>query len=180
MRSSSPAPSAALPLVLLCSLISSHAATARAAADPCASFTWDVSRERALFARVPSGRKAGTDSASAPLLTPEHLYRLQLLPVSSVTFVTLPGRSPPALNAFGGLASLEISTPGIYRIAVDAPVWIDVVADGGLMTARQFQGATGCSAPHKIVEFEFPVARELVLQFSGAASSIRLSVSAVP
>jgi hypothetical protein len=149
------------------------------AADPCSGFAWEVSRERALFATSALSMAAGADSASAPVLLPERLYALQLQPLSKVIFLTAPGKSMPADGSYAGLAALRISTPGIYRISVDVPYWIDVVADGGLMSAKGFQGAPGCNAPHKIVEFDFPLARQLMLQFSGPASaSIRVSISA--
>jgi hypothetical protein len=103
---------------------------------------------------------------------------LQLQPQSRVTFLTAPGRKIPADGAYAGLASLQIAAPGAYRISVNLPFWIDVVADGGLMAAKGFQGAAGCAAPHKIVAFDFPVARQVTLQFSGAASSsVRVSIT---
>jgi len=158
---------------LLCS-----AAASAAPAESCAGFSWNVSRERELFQQSAVARSAGSDSAAAPLLAPEQLYELQLLPLSGVVFVALPGRKPASMNDFGGLARLEISTPGIYDIAIDAPVWVDVVADGGTLNAHGFQGSKDCHAPHKIVEFAFPVARELLLQFSGAdADSVRVTVT---
>lgn len=146
------------------------------AADACSSFSWDVRDERTLFASAASPAAAGVDSASAPLLAPGRLYVLQLQPVSSVKFLAAPGRKAPA-SAYAGLASLQITAPGAYRISVNAPFWIDVVADGGLMAAKGFQGAPGCDAPHKIVSFDFPVARQVILQFSGAASSVRVSIT---
>lgn len=149
------------------------------AADPCAAFGWDVAHERALFAQPAASLAAGADSASAPLLLPERLYALQLQPQARVSFVTAPGTNKTAQGAYAGLAGLQIKTPGTYRVAVDAPLWIDVVADGGLMSAKAFRGAPGCDGPHKIVVFAFPVARQLTLQFSNAASgSVRVSITA--
>ncbi|HEY6452968.1 MAG TPA: hypothetical protein VIX87_10265 [Steroidobacteraceae bacterium] len=137
-----------------------------------------MSVERALFAGAPAAMPAGTDTASAPVLAPGRLYALQLHPVAQVSFETTPGRHRAPSDEYAGLAALRIAHPGSYRIAVDAPFWVDVVADGGLMDPRAFQGAPGCSAPHKILEFEFPVARQLVLQFSGAADHVvRLSIT---
>jgi STE24 endopeptidase len=140
------------------------------AADPC--------RERALFAGSTTAVPAGADSASAPVLLPERLYDVQLQPQANVSFVTAPGKSIPADGVYAGIAALQISTPGVYRIAADTSFWIDVVEDGGLASAKGFQGAAGCNAPHKIVEFDFPVARQVMLQFSGAASaSVRVSIT---
>ena len=146
------------------------------AADACSGFTWNVGDERTLFASAASPAPAGADSASAPILAPGRLYVLQLQPVSRVKFLAAPGRKTPE-GAYAGLATLQIAAPGAYRISVNAPFWIDVVADGGLMAAKGFQGAAGCDAPHKIVAFDFPVARQVTLQFSGAASSVRVSIT---
>jgi hypothetical protein len=146
------------------------------AADACSGFTWDVRDERTLFASAASPAAAGADSASAPQLDIGHLYVLQLQPESRVHFVAAPGRKA-AEGAYAGLATVRISAPGAYRVSVNAPFWIDVVADGGLMAAKGFQGVAGCVAPHKIVSFDFPVARQVTLQFSGAASSVRMSIT---
>jgi hypothetical protein len=166
-------------LALLLAIDLNGAALPLLAADPCSGFAWAVGRERALFATPALSLAAGTDSASAPVLVPERLYALQLQPLGKVIFLTAPGKNMPADGSYAGLAALRISTPGTYRISVDVPYWIDVVADGGLMSAKGFQGAPGCNAPHKIVEFAFPLARQVMLQFSGPASaSIRVAISA--
>jgi hypothetical protein len=149
------------------------------AADPCSSFTWDVSRERSLFAGNATSVPAGKDSATAPALAAGKLVLLQLRPTGEVTFVAAPGRKNATDGGYAGLAALDIVTAGTYRIALDAPLWIDVVADGGLVSSTGHQGAPGCS-PHKVVEFEFPVPRRLMLQFSGGGDpSVRVTVTAV-
>jgi hypothetical protein len=149
------------------------------AAETCSEFTWDVTRERALFTGAGKTTAAGVDSASAPLLAPGQLYALQLQPQAKVSFVTAPGRNRATEGSYAGLATLKIATPGAYRISADAALWIDVVADGGLMTAKAFQGAHDCTGPRKIVAFDFPVARQVTLQFSGAENaSVRVSVTA--
>jgi hypothetical protein len=46
------------------------------------------------------------------------------------------------------------------------------------MNTSGHQGASGCTGPRKIVEFEFSVARRVTLQFSGAdAPAIRITVT---
>jgi len=37
------------------------------------------------------------------------------------------------------------------------------------MAATDFQGQHGCSAPHKIVQFDFTAMQPLILQLSGAS-----------
>jgi hypothetical protein len=70
---------------------------------------------------------------------------------------------------------------GSYRVAVDMPFWIDVVSNGALVAAKDFQGQHGCTAPHKIVEFELVGTRPFFLQLSNAAAdSVRLTITATP
>jgi hypothetical protein len=148
------------------------------AADPCSGFTWDVSRELSLFAGPATTLAAGADSAAAPSLAMDRLYSLTLRPLNEVTFVAAPGKSNGAESGYAGLATLDIKAPGRYRFTLDAPAWIDVIADGGAMTTSGHQGASGCNGPRKILEFEFSVARRVTLQFSGADTpAIRLTVT---
>jgi hypothetical protein len=88
--------------------------------------------------------------------------------------VSAPGKSIPADGAFAGLAVFQVAAPGTYRIATDEPFWIDVVLDGQLIASKDYQGAPGCRAPRKIVEFDLPAAKHLVLQLSGASSASTL------
>jgi hypothetical protein len=148
------------------------------AADPCSGFTWDVRRELGLFAGHATPRTAGGDSAAAPTLALERLYSLKLRPLNKVTFVAAPGKRNGAEGGYAGLAALDIKAPGRYRFALDTPAWIDVIADGGAMNPTGHQGASGCTGPRKIVEFEFSVARRVTLQFSGADQpALRITVT---
>jgi hypothetical protein len=151
------------------------------AADACSAFTWDVSRELKLFNGPATALAAGTDSAAAPGLAMERLYALTLRPLNEVTFVAAPGKRNGGESGYAGLATLDIKAPGKYRFALDAPAWIDVIADGGAMNTSGHQGAPGCTGPHKIVEFEFSVARRVTLQFSGAdIPALRLTITPSP
>jgi len=84
-------------------------------------------------------------------------------------------------GAYAGIAVVTVPAPGSYRLAVDIPFWIDVVSEGALVKAKDFQGQQGCSAPHKIVEFELAGAQPFVVQLSGAtADSVRLTITPSP
>jgi hypothetical protein len=162
-------------------LLAAAAAVPVWADDGCLDFKWDVSRERALFASAPAGLQAGKDSMSAPAVVPNRLYSLQLSPQDQVAFKVSPGAKKSATTGYGGLAVLNVSAPGVYRIAIDLPSWVDVVADGALLKAADFQGQHECSAPHKIVEFELQGTRPFVLQFSNAANDkVLLTVTPAP
>ena len=174
--------------------------------DPCAGFSWNVARERALFAAAPQSITAGRELKSTPLLTPDRLYELQLGEQGQVTMPLAPGRKSvgdagyDGQAHYAGLARLQLPRAGSYRISLDQPARplpdvgfrqlnvpgiterktvfspIDVLADGKMLDSSGFQGRPGCLAPHKIVQFALPDGPQLVLQFS-AASVPRLRVS---
>jgi hypothetical protein len=152
-----------------------------AADDPCGGFTWDVHHERELFAAAPHTVAAAATLVAAPALATEHLYALQLLQQGQVSFVVAPGKHRSADGPYAGLARVSVPQAGNYRISLDAPLWIDVLANAAALPARDFQGRPGCSAPHKIVEFELPGNTPLTLQFSGAQSAtVKLAITRSP
>jgi hypothetical protein len=123
---------------------------------------------------------AGTDVKSAPVVLPNQLYRLTLAPQSGVNFSVRQGKKNSD-DAHGGLAILRINTEGSYRVAVDLPVWIDVVTSDSVLQPTDFQGQHGCTAPRKIVEFELKSTKPFLLQFSGAAiDQLLVTVTPVP
>jgi hypothetical protein len=151
------------------------------AQDPCAAFSWDVVHERSLFGAAPESLSAAAEPASAPALSPDKLYQLKLLEQSKDSFAAAPGRKPPAQGAYAGLARLTLQSAGVYRISLDRPAWVDVLADGVAIASKDFQGRPGCDAPHKIVEFVLPAGTPLTLQFSaGSRDTLKVSVSRSP
>jgi hypothetical protein len=154
--------------------------SALAQEDPCGKFSWNIDRERALFAGAPEVVAAGRDATATPLLAPERLYQLELGPAARVTLVLPPGKKASSADAYAGMARLLLAQPGAYRVSVDQPLWIDVVANGKMIDSADFQGRPGCPAPHKIVQYSLPAGVELVLQLSGAVSPrARLTITAV-
>jgi hypothetical protein len=157
------------------------AAAAPSLADDCVDFKWDVSQERALFAGTATTLTAGADAKSAPALQLQHLYDVKLLPQEKVAFPVTPGKKSPRSDSYAGIVSFKIPAAGSYRVSIDMPFWIDVVHDGALVTATDFQGQHGCNSPHKIVMFDLPGTRPFILQLSNAApQSVRLTVTATP
>ena len=162
----------------LCALLGTGAAAAPAD-EPCVGFKWDVSKERALFAASAPAEQAGKSAGSTPVIVPDRLYQLQLLPARQVEFPAHPGKTPGE-GTYAGLAALKISRSGAYRVSVDLPLWIDVAAGGQRVPATDYQGQQRCDAPHKIVQFDLDAARPLILQFSGSIQpTVRLTVTRV-
>lgn len=156
-------------LTVVALAVGGFAVTAQAN-DACLDFKWDVSKERALFAGKPAALTAGKDLQSAPVVVPNRLYELRLVAQAHVTFRVPPAAKMPGSTAYGGVATLKIEMPGSYRIAVDLPLWIDVVSNGTLVAAEDFQGQKDCSAPHKIVTFNLAGVQQFVLQLSNATN----------
>jgi hypothetical protein len=166
--------------VLLLTAAMGFFAMAARAEDGCTDFKWDVSKERALFAGPPTVMQAGTDVKSAPIVLPNHLYQLALAPQSSVNFSVRQGKKTDE-NAHAGLAILRISAEGSYRVAVDLPVWIDVVTADAVLQPKDFQGQHDCAAPRKIVEFDLKGTKPFLLQLSGAAiGQVLITVTPAP
>lgn len=166
-------------LFLFIGLTAASPAT-RADGDGCVGFKWDVSKEHVLFGGTARVLSAGADPKSAPVLLPQHLYELRLLPQSTVAFAASPGKATPE-ESYAGVAALKIDVAGDYRVSANLPLWIDVAADGNLATVEDFLGLHGCDAPRKIVLFDLRGAKKFLLQLSGAdQAAIRLTVTKAP
>jgi hypothetical protein len=149
--------------------------------ESCVDFKWDVAQERTLFAGNADPLAAGTDSKSAPVVLLNHLYALQLSPQEKVAFAVAPGKKVPAPGSNAGIVTFKLPAGGAYRIAIDMPFWIDVVSNGALVDAKDFQGQRGCSAPHKILEYDLIGTRPFFLQLSNAKpDSVRVTITAAP
>jgi len=148
--------------------------------DPCDAFKWDVRHERTLFGQQPHPLAAGQKVAAAPTVVIDQLYELKLPVQAEVAFLT-PGKKPKSDEAYAGLARLTIRSTGVYRISLDQPVWVDVVTNGTVVTAKDHQGSRGCNAPHKIVEFQLSAGVPVTLQFSGASvATAKLAITRSP
>ena len=146
--------------------------------DPCGAFTWDVHHERALFATKPQILTGGQTVAAAPTLTVDRLTQVELKGQSEVRFPEPPGKKRGAGQAYAGLARLTVDTEGVYRISLDQPLWVDVIANGAVIPAKYFQGRPGCNAPHKVVEFVLPARLPITLQLSGGGvTTVRITVT---
>ena len=167
-------------LLLFSALALATLSAASAADSGCDGFQWNVTRERALFAMPPTSLRSAPEPASAPPLSAGVLYELAVAPQDGLHLVAAPGKHASFDGAHGGFALLQVPSPGLWRIALSEAGWIDVIASGQTLAARDFQGQHDCAAPRKVVEFELP-AGNAVLQLTGIRSqSIRIALTAAP
>lgn len=166
---------------ILVAVLSSTAGAKIWADETCVDFKWDVTSERALFAATGAALAAGRDPKSAPTVLLNHLYELKLMPQDQVTFAATPGKKTPAAGTNAGIVTFSLPASGSYRVSIDMPFWIDMVSNGALVAAKDFQGQHDCRPPHKIVEFELVGTRPFFLQLSGAVpDSVRVTITATP
>jgi hypothetical protein len=147
------------------------------AADPCARYKWDVTRERALFADAASPVTGAKDGQAPPRIAIGRAYRVELAPAGQVVFPAAPGKTFPAEGRYSGVVAFTVPVAGSYRVAVDQPLWIDVVTDSHLVTPTDYEGEHGCDAPRKIVQFPLDAHKTLLLQLSGAGEpAVRITI----
>jgi len=175
-------PRRVLPLVFLLLGFSVALAAPAPDDDTCAAFTWDVRHEHTLFGQKARTLAAGNAAPTAPTLSTDQLFQLQLQAQPAVTFVRPPGRKAPTDGTtYAGLARLSVKTAGVYRIALDEGVWVDAIANDSLIETKDFQGRHGCNAPHKIIEFVLPAGTPITLQFSGGRTpAVKVTVTRSP
>jgi hypothetical protein len=163
--------------VVTLAVVSAGLSAARAD-DACSGFKWDVSKEHALFASTSLSEPAGKSIQSAPTIGLDRLYELKLIAQKDADFSLTPGKKAPSDSSFAGLVSFKVASAGSYRISVDAPLWIDVVDDGKLVRARDYEGQHDCNAPQKIVVFDLNANVPLTLQLSAAPQDkVRLTIT---
>jgi hypothetical protein len=154
---------------------------AKSAAEGCAAFTVNLARE---FAAMKTQATLVTASAD-PKVNPVRLKEGQhvtatLVPQESVKFAAAPARQRQAQSATAGLLFFKSGAAGHYRIALTSRHWIDVLDGGKAIDSLSHEGHGGCESFHKVVEFELPANRDLVIQLSDDdAATVDVLVTAV-
>ena len=87
--------------------------------------------------------------------------RLALSPTALVSYSAQPGKTASD-ETFGGMATIEISTAGVYRVALGGPAWVDVVRDGAVLPSTAHGHGPDCTDIRKIVDFELSPGRYIV------------------
>lgn len=147
------------------------------AEEACAGFKWEVRRELALFSGVAEPVSAAREVSAAPVIAVGTLYEAALPPQEEVRFAAPPSKKMLVDGASGGVMRFRVPKAGRYRVALSRGFWVDVVDGSQLVSSIDFGGVPGCEAPRKIVIYELPEGRDLVLQLgAGIESTIRVAV----
>ena len=151
------------------------------AAEGCTAFTWNLTREFAAMKSPASLLAASADPKINPVRLKEGQHvTATLSPQGSITFAAPPAHQRKADNATAGLLFFRSGAAGHYRISLTSHHWIDVLDGGKPIDSLSHEGHGGCEAIHKVVEFELPANRELVIQLSGDdAATVGVVITAV-
>jgi hypothetical protein len=147
-------------------------------AEDCA-FKWDIHQEHALFVGTAKPATASTSAAAPTSVTLGALYQIKLWPAESVSYDLPPGKKMLTEGTFAGLVAFHVPATGAYRVALDAPFWIDVVANHQLVGTKDFGGPQNCpGGPRKLVEFNLKADTNYLLQISGAsAEQVKVAIT---
>jgi hypothetical protein len=118
----------------------------------CGGFKWPLDRE---IAALVSPAKAALPNGGA--LAYDQATMLDLKPLADAALPYPPERQSKATQSYAGHFTLAPPPkPGVYRITIGAPGWIDVIDGGQFLHPRAFSGATGCEGARKSVKFDLP------------------------
>lgn len=120
-------------------------------------------------ALVTALRRTSTQARAVPV---RQRLALQLAPEKSVV---LPGTSADLERAraqargatYAGVARLETSRAGIFRVSVDRDAWLDIVsASGELLDPAPDEGMFDCDGARKVLVYALPAAGTYWLQIA--------------
>ncbi len=104
------------------------------------------------------------------MLRPGRAATVTLAPDRAVVFVVTPAK-PLGPIGYGGMVMLAVPVAGIYRIAIGAPAWIDMVSAGRSLASAAHDHGPACSGIVKTVDFALP-AGAATIELSGASTPV--------
>ena len=148
-------------------------------AQGCGASASEYAHELAVMGSAASSIGA-SPAASPTVLELERRYAISLEEQGKFKFRLEPGRATRAANARGGVFAFRTGAAGTYRVSLTSRHWIDLI-DGGAMVVSRKHFGPGCTLIHKIVEFELPAERQVILQLSGREdATVGLAITSAP
>lgn len=147
----------------------------------CMAPNWDMALEVKAFQSTAENLPASRSSLELPPLELGRLYVLRLSPETEVRYLQNTAKKSLVQNPLGGLAQFNVPSSGNYRITVDSPLWIDVVAAGAVLAPSAFNGWHSCRLFRKTVQYALQTGQAYVLQLSEATPElVRVVIEAAP
>jgi hypothetical protein len=147
----------------------------------CMAPGWDMAAEVKAFQSTAENLPASRSSLELPPLELGRLYVLRLSPQTEVQYLQTTAKKSLVQSPLGGLAQFNVPRPGNYRITVDSPLWIDVVAAGAVLAPGSFNGWHSCRLFRKTVQYALQAGQAYVLQLSEATPElVRIVIESAP
>jgi len=109
-------------------------------------------------------------------LTVGRAYRVRLGPAQAVRFAAVPEK-PAAAESRAAVRSFIVTRAGLYRVALDSGLWVDVVQGGRAMPSATHGHGPDCSGVRKMVDYRLTPGR-YVLQLSGGRAEVATAMVA--
>jgi len=147
----------------------------------CMAPGWDMSAELKAFQSAAENVPAGSSSLELPPLELGRLYVLRLGSQTGVQYLVTTPKKSLVQSPLGGLAQFNVPSSGNYRITVDSPLWIDVVAAGATLAPSTYNGWHSCRLFRKTVQYALQTGQAYVLQLSEATPElVRIVIEPAP
>jgi hypothetical protein len=107
-------------------------------------------------------------------MTPGKAMRVALLPTPKIAYPLRPEK-PGGTVSYGGLLRFTVAEEGVWRVALGAAAWIDVVKDGKAQRSVAHGHGPDCSGIRKMVDYRLtPGTYTLQLAANGTGSLIAM------
>ncbi|MCW2395330.1 MULTISPECIES: homogentisate 1,2-dioxygenase [unclassified Sphingobium] len=122
------------------------------------------------FAAWRNAERVVSATEAAVQLKPGQAVDLTLSPASSVAFAAAPERAAKP-GTYAGRLAFDAPRDGVYRVALGAAAWVDMVTDGARVPSLTHGHGPACSGIRKIVDFRLKAGRH-ILQISGSEAPV--------
>ena len=147
-------------------------------AGGCDAYTWDMSREMAVWDEPGLSFTSSVDGAITGAPAPVGCrLDVKLHPLANTRFLAPPERAPA--GGWAGLVPVVVPADGLYRVSAGGALWIDVVDGLQPVASAKFEGHAECAKVHKVVAFPLKAGRRYNVQLSGSEKpQVSIMVSA--
>ena len=157
----------AFALTWFCLALARTAPAHEPSAEGCSALSHDLAHELEIMrgAAVPA-TAVSKANGTPPQLGLDTYYAVSLAPQNSIRFSAKPASAAKSSTLRGGIFQFAVPAAGRYRVSISSRHWIDVVDASDVIDSVGHFGP-GCERVHKVVEFDLPSGRALILQLSG-------------
>ena len=124
------------------------------------------------------GVTAGSSMAMPATLAIGRSARATLIPTGDVSYPLAPERAAEA-GSSGGIFAFDVTSAGLYRVALGTAAWVDVLAGGKTVTSVAHGHGPDCSGVRKYVDFRVQPGRYLVQVSGNKTPTLTLMVARV-